>query len=487
MVNPVRPSVQLGKGDEKEIKGNWVVPASSAFVERVRSSVAVEANSGRETQGEIGVSPASLGAVCEELSEGSSGSSSSSERKRRDGHGQGVELKKGLSFVGLNTAWPLRRLRGGLPENSGVPEKRIGEGSELESSEMHSVLMEETEVRRPGGWKLWEEDRIQQRPGPLRPPRHPLIEYADMTVNAIDNSEEGGVHISSPEKDKYRRTDAQVKAVAAAHEDQRNVAGGTYRCLEEGSKNFELKICRGYTSKVIGIVLTKIKAGKRVTVLESFASMKYEYFKFNQSGQRVRQTWPSETPTGFTWEGFGGNALPLPTSDIHVYCERVDRDIHFSGVQCSRVTESPGASQMLCSNSKCGVVVWHLSLKCFGKGSDQQFVEKWTEDFALVIFNDNSQELIWTHLHRKLKRSRWEILENSAQFEPYVLHQASKQRVDSVIARDCLPEYSFSTPTYAPKKGGWEDQEPLIRQKKESQWFVYLTYAARIIFTWIGN
>ena len=34
---------------------------------------------------------------------------------------------------------------------------------------------------------------------------------------------------------------------------------------------------------------------------------------------------------------------------------------------------------------------------------------------------------------------------------------------------------------------GREDQEPLIRQKKESQWFVYLTYAARIIFTWIGN
>ena len=265
--------MQLGKGDEKEIKGNWVVPASSAFVERVRSSIAVEANSGREIQGEIRVSPASVGAVCEELSEGSSSSSSSSEGKMSDE--QGVESKKELSFVGLNTAWPLRRLRGGLPENSGVPEKCIGEGSELESSEMHSVLMEETEVRRPGGWKLWEEDRIQQRPGPLRPPRHPLIEYADMTVNAIDNSEEGGVHISSPEKDKYRRTDAQVKAVAAAHEDQRNVAGGTYRCLEEGSKNFELKICRGYTSKVIGIVLTRIKAGKRVTVLESLAKVQF--------------------------------------------------------------------------------------------------------------------------------------------------------------------------------------------------------------------
>ena len=164
----VRPSVQVGREDQKEIKGSQVVPASTAFVERVRSSVTggttdemVEANCGRETQGESGMSPARVGAVCEELSEGSSSSSSSSEGKMRDE--QGVESKKELSFVGLNTAWPLRRLRGGLPENSGVPEKRIGEGSELESSEMNSVLMEETEVRRPGGWKLWEEDRIQQR------------------------------------------------------------------------------------------------------------------------------------------------------------------------------------------------------------------------------------------------------------------------------------------------------------------------------------
>ena len=374
-----------------------------------------------------------------------------------------------LAFVGLNTAWPTGRLKGGGLPGSMEPEKRIGEDSELESSEMNNVWMEEAEVRRPGGWKLWE-DRTEQRPGPLSLPRAPLIEYTDMTVNALDENEEGGAHIPSPEKDKYRRTHEQLRAVAEAREDQRKLAGGTYKCLEGGSDNFEMKIHRGYTSKVIGIVLQKIKKGKRETVFSSFASMRYEFFKFDQSGRRVRQALPALTNTGFIWEGFGGFALPLPSSDVLVYCERVDRDIHFSGEQCTRVREAPGASQMICSNSKCGLVVWHLSRKCFKKGEGQAFSEKWVEDFALVIFNDKTQELIWTHPHRKLKRSRWERLENSEQFEPYVIDQASKQRVESVIERKCLPEYSFSTPSYAPREGGWEDREPLVRQSMKSQW-----------------
>ena len=67
--------------------------------------------------------------------------------------------------------------------------------------------------------------------------------------------------------------------------------------------------------------------------------------------------------TGWMWQGHGGDTVPLPTSDVHTYVERVDKDMHFSGGQCSRNTEEVGASQMLCRNPDCGVITWHLSRK----------------------------------------------------------------------------------------------------------------------------
>ena len=351
------------------------------------------------------------------------------------------------------------RLRGGTPESANMEEGSC-ENSGLENKEGWIG-----EVRRPEGWKYWEEDKVEQRPAPLVPPRSPDMEFANMTAAAV--SEEGAAEVFSPLKDKYRRTEQQLRDVDEAHADQRNVAGGVYRCLEEGNEGFELSIRRGFKSKVLGIVLARRKDGKSKIMFESFASMRYEYFKFGDTGLRFRQSLPQETLTGFTWEGFGGNAVPLPTSDIHVYCERVDRDVHFSGDQCSRVQESPGASQMLCSSINCGVVTWHLARKCFRKDGGK-FSEVWQESFALVTFRTGRRELIWTHPQRKKKISRWERLEGSSKFDAYVVDQASKLRVESVVAKNCLPQYTFSSPAYVPGKQQWREREPLLRQPEES-------------------
>ena len=349
-------------------------------------------------------------------------------------------------------------LRGGTPESADMEEGR-GNNSGLENKEGWIG-----EVRRPDGWKYWEEDKVEQRPAPLVPPRSSDMEFANMTANAV--SEEGAAEVFSPLKDKYRRTEQQLRDVAEAHADQRSVAGGVYRCLDEGNEGFELTIRRGFKSKVLGIILAGRKEGKTKVMFESFALMRYEYFKFGDTGLRFRQSLPQETLTGFTWEGFGGNAVPLPTSDIHVYCERVDRDIHFSGDQCSRVQESPGASQELCSSLNCGVVTWHLARKCFRKDGEK-FSEVWQESFALVTFRTGRRELIWTHPQRKKKRSRWERLEGSSKFDAYVVDQASELRVESVVAKNCLPQYTFSSPAYVPGKQQWREREPLLRQPED--------------------
>ena len=334
------------------------------------------------------------------------------------------------------------------------------------SDEKGSVWLEEGEVRRPKGWQYWE-DRIQQRPAPGDLPRSPEMEYANMTACAV--GEEGGA-VFSPLKDRYRRTDAQLKDVVDAHEDQRSVAGGSYRCLDEGFENFELTIQKGFKSKVLGITLRKLSADKWVTIFQSFSMMRYEFFRFGESGRRYRQTWPEETPTGFIWYGYGGDTFPLPTSSVHVYCERVDRDVHFSGEKCARNTEAPGASQMLCASTNCGVVSWHLSRKCYRKGDGDSYSEKWQEHFALVRYRSGRKELVWTHDHRKLKKSRWARLEASPEFNAFVVDQVNKERVESIVARKCLPEVTFSTPTYVPQKQQWSVAEPLLRQKKDSQW-----------------
>ena len=447
-----QPSLQLGE---------------QKLGERGRRQVAAASAAGQKSSQPRGPSDLvnSLKGVCGETNvmqsdEVVSGWSKEEKFESSDIHGGFLETNGGRK-----TSWDVcsfysvGRLRGGTPESANMEEDRA-ENSGLENQEGWIG-----EVRRPEGWKYWEEDKVEQRPAPLVPPRGPDMEFANMTAAAV--SEEGAAEVFSPLKDKYRRTEQQLRDVDEAHADQRNVAGGVYRCLDDGNEGFELTIRRGFKSKVLGIVLARRKDGKSKIMFESFASMRYEYFKFGDTGLRFRQSLPQETLTGFTWEGFGGNAVPLPTSDIHVYCERVDRDVHFSGDQCSRVQESPGASQMLCSSLNCGVVTWHLARKCFRKDGEN-FSEVWQESFALVTFRTGRRELIWTHPQRKKKISRWERLEGSSKFDAYVVDQASKLRVESVVAKNCLPQYTFSSPAYVPGKQQWREREPLLRQPEDS-------------------
>ena len=69
-----------------------------------------------------------------------------------------------------------------------------------------------------------------------------------------------------------------------------------------------------------------------------------------------------------------------------------------------------------------------------------------------------------------MKISRWERVENSSQFHAYVVDEASRQRVEDVVARKVLPRYSFPVPSYVPRNQGWREREPLMRQKKDSKW-----------------
>ena len=363
--------------------------------------------------------------------------------------------------------WHSNQLRMGL--RGGSPGEELERRrEEIKTSEVvESVWLEEEDIRRPTWWKNWE-DREQQRPPPQVPPRAPDLENCNQTVEAV--GEEGGAQVFSPEKDKYRRTAEQLQDLSNARQDQRKLGGGVYRCLDVGYEGFELSIQKGYTSKVIGVSLRKLVNGNRRIVFQSFAIMDYEYFRFGEGGQRIRQKWPEETLTGWMWQGYGGDTAPLPTSDVHTWQERVDKDLHFSGDKCSRNTEEVGASQMLCSNPGCGVITWHLSRKCFRKGEDGHFHEKWEEDFALVRLKSGSQVLIWTHDHRNVKRSTWERYESSPTYDAYVVDRATRERVDSVIARQCLPQHSFSTPTYVPLNNRWTVVEPLLQQKRQSRW-----------------
>ena len=202
-----------------------------------------------------------------------------------------------------------------------------------EADDSFDVFVPVQQLKRPRGWSTWEHKR-RQRPGPLQPPRVPTLEYTNMTVLAID--EEDGVRIMSQYKDKYMRSELQLERISDAQSDQRKVAGGVYRCLEKDQQGFELVIRKGFKTKTLGIVLRRRKQGKLFSLFESFGDMKYEYFRFckHTDGLRFRQACPERTPTGYIWTGVGGEiAMPdQPSSDVFVFCERMDRDIHFSQV-----------------------------------------------------------------------------------------------------------------------------------------------------------
>ena len=349
--------------------------------------------------------------------------------------------------------------------------ENISEGGDKQSSEdgvdddQDFVFL--SDLNRPPGWRAWEE-KTKQRPAPLHPPRLPDFEYANMTIRAIEN--EDGAQIFSQFKDNYMRTAVQLKRSAEAQGDQRKVAGGGYTCLENGHEGFELVLRKGYKSKALGIILRKRKQEKVRMVFNAFADMDYEYFLFSKhtEGLRFRQKCPRTTPTGYLWTGVGAE-LPLPdapSSDVFVYCERADRDIHFSHGSCERITQAPGASQSICSNNACGQVTWHLSRKCFRRVSEV-WQEAWQEDFALITFRSGGEKLLWTHPNRKMKHSWWMRLDSSPQYDGFIPNAALRRLAQEKFKK--LPPWHFAPPSYVPAPV-WTDPAPLLREACDSRW-----------------
>ena len=348
-------------------------------------------------------------------------------------------------------------------ENDGGKRRREGDNS-------FDEFVPVKELKRPRGWSAWEE-KTRQRPAPLQPPRIQTLEYCNMSITAAEDEE--GIQVMSQYKDKYMRSEVQLQGISDAQADQRKVAGGVYRCLEREQEGFELVIHKGYMTKTLGIVLRRRRQGKPASVFESFGDMKYEYFKFSKftDGMRWRQECPDRTPTGYIWTGVGGE-MPMPdrpTGDVFIFCERVDRDLHFSEGPCERLTEAPGASQSVCSNASCGLVKWHLARKCFRRVGDGQFVELWQDEFALVVYRSGYEKLLWTHPNRRLKKSWWERLENSPQYDAFVPDAGSRKRVHENFPN--LPPWHFDPPSYVPNHQSWRDPEPVEREADDSSWY----------------
>ena len=312
-------------------------------------------------------------------------------------------------------------------------------------------------LERPASWGDWELTRQKLRPPPLDLPRQPDLAYLNMTVDEAAN--EDGIEHYDLAKDKYRRTTAQVHAVRQAQRDQRRVAGGIYQCQEDGKESFYLHIMKG-RDKLLGIQLVQYEPPQKPRVqFGTFAKMDYERY-VQCSAQRVRVNLPEETETGFIWYGHGGNQYPLSTS-VYRFCERVDNDIHYSSAGCERITQAPGASQLLCSNQTCGVIFWHLSVFFFHRVKANQFEEAGQEHFAVMITKANKVDLCWTGISGN--QTRWTRLEHSPPDEAVQVFPGSLQRVAYVAAEGLLPQCNFLLPAYSPILSTWAEPQPLKR------------------------
>ena len=224
-------------------------------------------------------------------------------------------------------------------------------------------------------------------------------------------------------------------------------------------------------SNIIGISLVECKNNRKVKpVSHSFAKMDYESYVVD-GGRRFRKTYPRETDTlGYYWLGFGGD-LPFPdhaAREFYVFCEMVDREMHFPVGLCDRKQEAPGASQLLCNNRSCGIIIWHLSKKIFIKSRDGNFLEEGQEHFALVTFKSGRRRLLWTD--RKGHRTWWERLESSPDQETFSIPPSSLNRVETIMkTRDTALEY-FPAPQYLPVSLGWQDMQPIRRLPVSSPW-----------------
>ena len=317
---------------------------------------------------------------------------------------------------------------------------------------------------RPSLWTDWELMRQRLRPLPLDPARQPDLAYMNMTVDEAEN--EDGIEHYDCAKDAYRRSDAQVQVVKEAQRDQRRVAGGIYQCFEEGKEAFYLHIMKG-PGKLLGLKLVCFEPSLKPAIqFETFGEIGYERY-IQCSSQRVRVNLPQETDTGFIWYGHGGNKHPLSTS-VYKFCERVDNDIHYSAVNCERITQAPGASQLLCSNQSCGIIFWHLSVMFFHRVKANHFQEAGQEHFAVMMLKSGEQVLLWTD--KDGKQTSWSRLEHSSRYEDVHVFPGSLKRIRYVVAEGLLPDRNFSWPAYSSAIEQWNQPQPCNRIPPTSTW-----------------
>ena len=386
-----------------------------------------------------------------------------------DGEVHVQEGNTGKSHEAFPTSQKVLRLRGGGKEESSSDdeEQKMMPPPTKKLKRLKKVCKEGSDQPLIGS----RFEKSCQRPAPLEPPRQQDLDFGNMTTDVIEN--EDGTEIFSPCLDSYRRTEAQIKAVRAAGMDQRKVGGGVYK-NKDGSQKF-LTVQKGWMTRDIGLKLITAEEGHMKTKFNCFAMMEYENFKFSKStpGLRIRQEQPQETRTGYVWDGFGGDLVPaVGMCRVYAYRERAgERDLHFSEFGCERLSEAPGASQQMCSNRDCGVVKWHLSQKEFQYDSNGQWEEIQQNDFALVVFGTDKEELVWTE---QLSvghpvRSRWVRLENSEQFDGVHVDAGSKQRITNFLNQHRLPPFVFPVPIYEPLVQRWRDQGVLRRQAASSE------------------
>ena len=319
-------------------------------------------------------------------------------------------------------------------------------------------------LERQGSWVDWERNRRSLRPLPLESPRRPDLAYLNTTVD--EAADEDGIDHYDLAKDPYRRIDGQVEVVRQAHRDQRKVAGGIYQCRDDGKEDYYLHIMKG-GGKFLGIKLMHYEPPQKPIVqFETFAEMGYERY-VQCSSQRVRLNLPQETDTGFKWYGHGGNTY-LFSSSVYKFCERVDNDFHFSAPGCERITQAPGASQLLCSNKSCGVIYWHLSVIFFHRLKPKHFKEVGQEHFALMLLKSKEHVLLWTD--KAGNQTHWTRLEHSSPCEKFHVFEGSLKRIRYVAGEGLLPQSNFSLPAYSPILCTWDDVQPFKRLPSTCNW-----------------
>ena len=249
------------------------------------------------------------------------------------------------------------------------------------------------------------------------------------------------------------------------------MGGGIYQCLQADKRDHYLTIHKAFLAPKIAIELEIVKSKKeKRLIFQSFYKMNYERVELRKSsGQRYRKSRPEETHTGFKWSGHGGDNTDTSTCVYMVQERSGDRDLHFSGKECGRITERPGASQGLCSSKDCGVVVWHFERKRFDKRRcEPHYKEEWVDDFSIVVFKDDTMKLVWRDESGVI--TFWEKTESSEKYSTFKPLAAAEERVESIMKEGAIPPPVFTDPIFVPLPGPWRVQRPLKRVAENSEW-----------------